>query len=140
MRAEWRGGSEHESVPNRVGGLVRQRVRRCVGATGAGEPAEAWIAPPATRELRELVRHRAKLVGIRSNCKAQIHAVLAKCGIQVSMTDLFGLAGTELLDRLELPRPYAARIASLRRIIGALDFEIDAFAGQVRGRLARDPG
>lgn len=86
------------------------------------------------------MRHRAKLVGIRSNCKAQIHAVLAKCGIQVSMTDLFGLAGTELLDRLQLPKPYAARIASLRRIIGALDFEIDAFAGQVRGRLARDPG
>jgi len=105
-----------------------------------GRLPEAWIAPPATRELRELVRHRAKLVGMRSNCKAQIHAVLAKCGIQVSMTDLFGLAGTELLDRLELPRPYAARIASLRRIIGALDFEIDAFAGQVRGRLARDPG
>jgi transposase len=105
-----------------------------------GRLPEAWIAPPATRELRELVRHRAKLVGMRSNCKAQIHAVLAKCGIQVSMTDLFGLAGTELLDRLELPKPYAARIASLRRIITALDFEIDAFAGQVRGRLARDPG
>ena len=65
-----------------------------------GRLPEAWIAPPATRELRELVRHRAKLVGIRSNCKAQIHAVLAKCGIQVSMTDLFGVAGTELLDRL----------------------------------------
>lgn len=101
---------------------------------------EAWIAPPATRELRELVRHRAKLVGIRSNCQVQIHAVLAKCGIQVSMTDLFGLAGTELLDRLKLPKPYAARIASLRRIITALDFEIDAFAGQVRARLVRDPG
>ena len=105
-----------------------------------GRLPEAWIAPPATRELRELVRHRAKLVGIRSNCKAQIHAVLAKCGIQVSMTDLFGLAGTDLLDRLELPKPYAARIASLRRVIATLDFEIDAFAGQIRGRLARDPG
>jgi len=57
-----------------------------------GRLPEAWIAPPATRELRELVRHRAKLVGIRSTCKAQIHAVLAKCGIQVSMTELFGLA------------------------------------------------
>lgn len=26
---------------------------------------EAWIAPPATRELRELVRYRAKLVALR---------------------------------------------------------------------------
>jgi len=105
-----------------------------------GRLPEAWIAPPATRELRELVRHRAKLVGIRSNCKAQIHAVLAKRGVQVSMTDLFGLAGTQLLDRLELAAPYAARIDSLRRIISVLDFEIDAFAGQVRARLVLDPG
>jgi hypothetical protein len=33
------------------------------------------------RELRELVRHRAKLVAIRSGCKCEVHAVLAKCGI-----------------------------------------------------------
>ena len=105
-----------------------------------GRLPQAWIAPPATRELREVVRHRAKLVGIRSGCKAQVHAVLAKCGIQVSMTDLFGLAGTQLLDRLELPAPYAARINSLRRIISVLDFEIDAAAGQARARLIGDPG
>ena len=42
-----------------------------------GRLPEAWIAPPATRELRELVRHRAKLVGLRSNLKCQIHALLA---------------------------------------------------------------
>jgi hypothetical protein len=105
-----------------------------------GRLPEAWIAPPATRELRELVRHRAKLVGIRSNCKAQIHAVLAKCGIQVSMTDLFGLAGTDLLGRLELPKPYAARIASLRRIIGALDFESTRSPGRSGAGWPATPG
>jgi hypothetical protein len=30
-----------------------------------GRLPEAWIAPPATRELRGWVRHRAKLVGLR---------------------------------------------------------------------------
>src|SRR5664279_4235401 len=50
-----------------------------------GRLPEAWIAPPPTRELRELVRHRAKLVGLRSHCKAEVHAVLAKCGVQVLM-------------------------------------------------------
>ena len=45
-----------------------------------GRLPEAWIAPPATRELRELVRYRAKLVGLRSGLKAQVHAVLAKEG------------------------------------------------------------
>jgi len=105
-----------------------------------GRLPEAWIAPPATRKLRELVRHRAKLVGLRSHCKAEVHAVLAKCGIQVLMSDLFGVKGTELLDRLDLPAPYAARIRSQRRIMELLDFEIDHFAGLVRGRLAADPG
>ena len=105
-----------------------------------GRLPEAWIAPPATRELRELVRHRAKLVSLRSLCKAEVHAVLAKCGVQVLMSDLFGVDGTKLLDRLRLPAPYAARIASLRRLIEDLDFEIDLFAGLARGRLVRDPG
>ena len=65
-----------------------------------GRLPQAWIAPPQTRELRELVRHRAKRVGLRSGCKAQVHAVLAKCGVQVLMSDLFGVAGTQLLERL----------------------------------------
>jgi transposase len=34
---------------------------------------EAWLAPPAVRELRELVRYRAKLVALRSGLKAQVH-------------------------------------------------------------------
>ena len=109
-----------------------------------GRLPEAWIAPPATRELRELVRHRAKLVALRSHCKAEVHAVLAKCGVQVSLTDLFGVAGNDLLDRLQdgdrLPGPYTARVRSLRRLIDDLDFEIDLFAGITRGRLAGDPG
>jgi transposase len=105
-----------------------------------GRLPEAWIAPPATRELRELVRHRARLVGLRSHCKAEIHAVLAKCGVPVRMSDLFGVEGTALLDRLELAAPYAARIGSLRRVMDGLDFEIDHVAGMVRGRLAASEG
>jgi transposase len=105
-----------------------------------GRLPEAWIAPPATRELRELVRHRAKLVALRSHCKAEVHAVLAKCGIQVLMSDLFGVEGTALLGRLRLPAPYAARIASLRRLLDDLEFEIDLFDNLVGGRLRTDPG
>ena len=66
--------------------------------------------------------------------------MLAKCGVQVLMSDLFGLAGTEFVDRLELPAPYAARIASLRRLMDDLDFEITVFAGIIRGRVAHGPG
>lgn len=105
-----------------------------------GRLPEAWIAPPATRELRELVRHRAKLVGVRAQLKAEVHAVLAKCGITVVMTDLFGLDGNALLNRIRLPVPYRSRVESLRRLLVDVDFEIEVFANLARVRLATDPG
>ena len=80
-----------------------------------GRLPEAWIAPPATRELREWCGTGPSWSRCASHCKAEVHAVLAKCGVQVLMSDLFGVDGTALLDRLRLPAPYAARIASLRR-------------------------
>jgi len=71
--------------------------------------------------------------------EGEIHAVLAK------VSDLFGIEGGRLLDRLldrtsaqALPAPYAARVGSLRRIMDQLDFEIDTFARLARGRLAGD--
>ncbi len=78
-----------------------------------GRLAEAWVAPPETRELRELVRYRAKLVALRSGLKAQVHAVLAKEGVRVPVSDLFGVAGQALLDEVPLARAYAIRVESL---------------------------
>jgi transposase len=84
------------------------------------------------------------LVAVRSALKAHVHAVLAKAGIAVPVSDLFGVGGTRLLDRLAadgaLPAVYAARVASLHRVMDLLDFEINTFAGLVRGRLTGDPG
>jgi len=70
----------------------------------------------------------------------QVHAVLAACGVWVRMSDLFGQAGTELLDHLQLPTTFAARVNSLRRLLDPLDAEIALFGGMVAARLARHPG
>jgi transposase len=101
---------------------------------------EAWIAPPATRQLREQVRHRAKLVALRSGLTASVHAVLAKEGVRVAMCDLFGVAGQAMLDELRLGPAYAARVASLRRLIDAVSFEIDVVGRRVSAQLAADRG
>lgn len=100
-----------------------------------GRLPEAWIAPPATRELRELVRHRAKLVALRSGLKAQVHAVLAKQGVHVPVTDLFGVAGRQLLDEVALGRAYAIRVASLRELIAVYDGEVAMADREVRAAL-----
>jgi transposase len=105
-----------------------------------GRLPEAWIAPPATRELQEVVRHRAKLVALRSGLKAGVHAVLAKQGVHIAVADLFGERGQVLLAVSPAGRRVPARVNSLCRLIGSFDFEIDTTAQRVAGHLARDPG
>jgi transposase len=105
-----------------------------------GRLAESWIAPPATRELRELVRYRAKLVALRSGLKAQVHAVLGKEGVRVPVSDLFGVRGNRLLDSLELAPAYAQRIASLRALIEVYDREVGVFERELQAKLANDAG
>ncbi|GAF51537.1 hypothetical protein RW1_148_00010, partial [Rhodococcus wratislaviensis NBRC 100605] len=78
---------------------------------------EAWIAPPPTRELRELVRYRAKLVALRSGLKAQVHAVLAKAGVLIPVSDLFGAEGRARLTQVPLGVAYAQRVISLLELI-----------------------
>lgn len=86
------------------------------------------------------MRHRGKLVAVRSGYKCEIHAVLAKWGVQVLMSDLFAPNGTRLLEHLRVPAPYLARIGSLRRLLDELDEEIDLFSRLIRGRLVADRG
>src|SRR4029453_7424914 len=105
-----------------------------------GRLPEAWLAPPAVGELRELVRYRAKLVALRSGLKAQVHAVLAKEGVRVPMSDLFGVAGTRLLDELRLEHAYAQRVASVRRLLPAYDQEITLLGREIATALADDAG
>lgn len=105
-----------------------------------GRLAEAWIAPTAIRELREVVRYRARLVALRSGLKSQIHAVLAKEGVKVPMSDLFGVAGQALLDTVELGRAYELRVESLRDLIALYDREVEMVQRDVVRRLAGHDG
>src|SRR5438874_556203 len=42
---------------------------------------EAYIAPPELRDRRDLLRHRATLVHLRTSMKNRVHALLAREGI-----------------------------------------------------------
>jgi len=141
------GARVHLAHPLGVKGFAYRRVKNderdaadLADLLRMGRLPEAWIAPPATRQLREQVRHRAKLVALRSGLKSQVHAVLAKQGVRVPMSDLFGAAGQQLLDDLQLDPAYNARVVSLRRLIDALSFEIDIVARRVTAQLAGHPG
>jgi len=105
-----------------------------------GRLAEAYIAPPALRELAELVRHRAKLVALRSGLKARLHALLAKEGVTVAVRDLFGVGGRVLLAEVPLGAAYRARVTSLLGLIDHFDAEIENFATNLDVALGDDVG
>jgi transposase len=104
-----------------------------------GDLPEAWIAPPELRELRELVRYRAKLVAFRISAKAQVHAVMAKLGILPTLDDMFGPGGQKLLDETAFEGAYAIRVASLRDLLEIYGRELamieQAVARRLRGHV-----
>jgi transposase len=140
------GAVVHLAHPLGVKAFAYRRVKNerdaadLVDLLRMGRLPEAWAAPPAARELREAVRHRCKLVALRSGLKAQVHAVLAKQGVQVTVSDLFGVGGKKLLDDLRLDPAFHARVLSLRRLIDAFDFEVNVLAKRITAQLARHPG
>jgi transposase len=141
------GANVHLAHPLGIKGFAYRRVKNdefdaydLADLLRMGRLPEAWIAPPEVRGLREQVRHRCKLVALRSGLKAQVHAVLAKQGVQVPMSDLFGAAGTKLLDERGLDAPFQARVLSLRRLIDAFTFEIDIVAKRLTAELKKHRG
>jgi transposase len=141
------GAAVHLAHPLGVKGFAYRRVKNdardaadLADLLRMGRLPEAWVAPPAVRELRELIRHRAKLVALRSGLKASVHAVLAKQGVHIVVSDLFGVGGRELLSRAPLDGAFRGRVDSLCRLIDAVDFEIDAVAKPVKARLAGHRG
>jgi transposase len=141
------GAVVHLAHPLGIKGFTYRRVKNDERDAGdladllrMGRLPEAWIAPPEVRGLREAVRHRAKLVALRSGLKAQVHAVLAKLGVKVTVSDLFGVGGQKILDELRLDAPFNARVASLRRLIDAFTFEIDVLAKRTSAQLSAHCG
>jgi transposase len=91
---------------------------------------EAWIAPPAVRQLRALLRHRAQLVRLRTLLRNRIHAVLAGHGHDRPAGCWTG-PGRAWLAALELPavsreviEDDLALTGALQAPAGRLDWEV----------------
>ena len=104
----------------------------------AGTLPEVWIPPGELRDVRELPRARMVLVRERTRLKQRVHATLAKYGIQVGASDLFGAKGRQLLwGKLPLLPPHTRYVTEgILRQIDALDEEIQALEGRMREVLS----
>jgi transposase len=100
---------------------------------------EAWIAPPAAREARRLVRTRAGLVRMRSRIQSQLHALLADLGVIPELTTLFGPAGRRWLAELPMAASARGRLEAGLRLIDAITVEVGRADAELRAQFAGDP-
>jgi transposase len=99
---------------------------------------EAWIAPPAVRQLRAMLRHRAQLVRLRTLLRNRIHAVLADHGHGRPEGCWTG-PGRQWLASLELPVVSREVIDDALAVIDALQEPIDRLDQEVHQHTKADP-
>ena len=98
-----------------------------------------WLPDPAVRREREQARFRLHLVKHRSMLKHRIHSTLITFGKPCPVTDLFGVAGRELLERLEIPQPWRSTVDASVRLIDDLERQIDQLNRELRAGAGDHP-
>jgi Transposase len=91
-----------------------------------------WLPDPRVRAERERARWRLHLVRHRSSLKQRVHAVLLTHGKPCPVSDLFGVRGRQLLQRLDLPEPWQSTIEASLRLIDELDRAISECERELR--------
>jgi transposase len=99
---------------------------------------EAWIAPPATRQLRALLRHRVQLVRLRTLLRTRIHAVLADFGHDRPAGCWSG-PGRKWLASLELPAVSRRVVDDDLALMDALESPIGCLDAEIHERAKADP-
>jgi transposase len=100
---------------------------------------EVRLPDPRVRAERERARFRLHLVKHRSALKNRVHAILFQHGLPNPHRDLFGAGGRCLLERLELPEPWASTVAASVALIDELDDQISCCERELRRRGAAHP-
>lgn len=90
-----------------------------------------WLPDPRIREERELARFRLHLVKHRSQLKQPIHSTLMSFGRPCPVSDLFGVAGRELLAKLEVPEPWLGNVLASVELIDCLEGQISEINAQL---------
>lgn len=81
---------------------------------------EAYFSSKEVRSWKEVVRHRASLMNLRTQTKNKVHAILHKQALIHQFSNLFGVGGRRWLTSLTLPAPFAENLAQYLAVIDHL--------------------
>jgi transposase len=99
---------------------------------------EAWIAPPAVRQLRAQLRHRASLVRLGTQLRNRIHAVAADHGYDRTGSYWTG-PGRGWLAELDLPPVSREIVTDCLASLDARAPVIERLDGELHQRATADP-
>ena len=100
---------------------------------------EIWLPDPRVRRERELARFRLHLVKHKSMLKHRVHSTLISFGKPCPVTDLFGVAGRNLLAELAVPEPWRSTLTASLSVIDDLEHQIDTVNRQLRATAPDHP-
>jgi transposase len=100
---------------------------------------EAWIAPPAIRQLRALLRHRVHVVRLRAWLRHRIHAIVADSGYDRPAGGYWTGPGRAWLASLQLPAVSGELAGDYLGLIGAVQERVDRLGWEIRQRARSGP-
>jgi transposase len=98
----------------------------------------AHISTPQVRLHRELLRHRAMLVRLRTGVKNRVHALLARYNLVFADAGLFTGKGRQWLERLELHPTTRGVLQRMLTLVETLDLLIAEVDPQIQVSAQQD--
>jgi transposase len=99
--------------------------------------ATVHVSSLETRELKELLRHRQRLVRDVTRMKNRIHMLLMKNNYQAPFSDLFGVEGLKYLRQIDLPNYHRVQLETYLALYERLKGEIDPLTTKIK-KMAKD--
>jgi transposase len=97
----------------------------------------AWLPDETVEELRELTRHRAALVRLRTRAKNQVNGVLVRLGILRPYQDIFGTWGRRWLEEAALTGVMRLEVDHWLGLIDLYQKKIQAAESKLYRQVAR---
>ena len=101
--------------------------------------ATVHVCSLKTRKLKELLRHRRRLVQDATRMKNRIHMLLMKNNTCIPVSDLFGARGMKYLKEIELPIYHQKQLKSYLTLYGQLTKQIEPLTKRIGHLAKKDP-
>jgi transposase len=98
--------------------------------------ATVYASNLQTRQLKELLRHRSKLVRDSVRMKNRIHNIMAKNNLTVPASDLFGRKGLEFLEQAPIPEYHRRHVETYLALYQSIKEQVTALTDDI-GKKAK---